>query len=64
MRGEVVGVVLVAEDDEVMCITEKGVLIRVRVKGIRGTKRGTQGVRVINLKEEDSLSSITRIVSQ
>jgi len=62
--GEVVGVVLVAEDDEVMCITEKGVLIRVRVKGIRGTKRGTQGVRVINLKEEDSLSSITRIVSQ
>ncbi|RKY40194.1 MAG: DNA gyrase subunit A [Candidatus Omnitrophota bacterium] len=62
--GEVIGVVLVAEDDEVMCITEKGVLIRVRVKGIRGTKRGTQGVRVINLKEEDSLSSITRIVSQ
>ena len=53
--GEVIGVVLVAEDDEVMCITEKGILIRLRVKEVRETKRGTQGVRIINLKEKDNL---------
>ena len=62
--GEVIGVVLVAEDDEVMCITEKGILIRLRVKEVRGTKRGTQGVKIINLKEKDNLASLTRIVSQ
>lgn len=62
--GEVIGVVLVAEDDEVMCITEKGILIRLRVKEVRETKRGTQGVRIINLKEKDNLASLTRIVSQ
>ena len=62
--GEVIGVVLVAEDDEVMCITEKGILIRLRVKEVRETKRGTQGVKIINLKEKDNLASLTRIVSQ
>ena len=62
--GEVIGVVLVAEDDEVMGITEKGILIRLRVKEVRETKRGTQGVRIINLKEKDNLASLTRIVSQ
>ena len=55
---------MVAEDDEVMCITEKGILIRLRVKEVRGTKRGTQGVKIINLKEKDNLASLTRIVSQ
>ncbi|MCM8756663.1 MAG: DNA gyrase subunit A, partial [Candidatus Omnitrophica bacterium] len=41
--GEVKKVCLVSEEDEIMCITQKGVLIRVKVKDIRETKRSTQG---------------------
>ena len=52
----------VAEDDEIMCITQKGILIRVRVKDIRKTGRSTHGVKIISLGKADKLSSITRII--
>ncbi|MCM8825907.1 MAG: DNA gyrase subunit A [Candidatus Omnitrophica bacterium] len=60
--GEVKKVCLVSEEDEIMCITQKGVLIRVKVKDIRETKRSTQGVKIINLDSGDKLSSISRII--
>ncbi len=60
--GKVIGVVLVSEEDEVMCITQKGTLIRVKVKGIRTTKRATQGVKIINLAPSDKVASVARIV--
>jgi len=62
--GEVVGVVLVGGEDEVMCITQKGILIRTKVKNIRVSGRSTQGVRIINLGKQDKLSSIARIISE
>ena len=52
----------VAEDDEIMCITQKGILIRVRVKDIRKTGRSTQGVKIISLGKADKLSSVARII--
>ena len=62
--GGAKGICLVMEPDEIMCITQKGVLIRVRVKDIRKTGRSTQGVKVIALDKGDKLSSFTRIISE
>ncbi len=62
--GEVKKLVLVREEDEVMCITEKGILIRTKVKDVRISGRSTQGVKIINLEKGDKLSSIARIVPE
>ncbi len=62
--GVAKGVCFVSEEDEVMCITQKGILIRVRVKDIRKTGRSTQGVKIISLDKGDKLSSVTRIVPE
>ncbi len=60
--GEVKALVLVRPEDEAMCITQKGILIRTKVKDIRASGRSTQGVRVINLEAQDKLSSVARII--
>lgn len=62
--GEAIGICAVAENEEIVCITSKGVLIRVRVKDIRGTGRSTQGVKIINLGSGDKLASFARIISE
>jgi len=62
--GEVRALVLVRTDDEVMCITQKGILIRTKVQDIRVSGRSTQGVKVINLEKGDKLSTIARIVPE
>jgi DNA gyrase subunit A len=62
--GEVKGLILVRDDDEAMCITQKGILIRTKVKDIRISGRSTQGVRIINLEKGDKLSSIARIIPE
>jgi len=61
--GEVMGSSLVFAEDELMCITHKGILIRVRVKDVRQTGRATQGVKVINLDKNDTLATIARLVT-
>ncbi|MFH1504583.1 MAG: DNA gyrase subunit A [Candidatus Omnitrophota bacterium] len=62
--GDVQGVVLAKAEDEVICITQQGVLIRSKIKDIRASGRSTQGVRVINLDKGDKLSSIARIIPE
>jgi DNA gyrase subunit A len=60
-NGDVIGMKLVSADDEVMLITEKGILIRTRVSEIRETGRGAQGVRLIKLDEGDKLVAMAKI---
>jgi DNA gyrase subunit A len=62
--GEVKRIILVKEDEEIVCITQKGILIRMKVKDIRTSGRATQGVRIINLDKEDKLSSVARIIPE
>ncbi len=62
--GEVRALILVRPDDEVMCITQKGILIRTKVRDIRVSGRSTQGVKIINLEKADKLSTIARIVPE
>ena len=58
----VAGALSVKEDDEVMMFTLHGQAVRSPVKGVRVIGRTTQGVRLINLAEGDSLIGICRIV--
>ena len=61
-NGKVVAATLVHADDEIMLITDKGVLVRTRVAEIRELGRATQGVTLIGLDEGSKLSGLQRIV--
>ena len=61
-NGKVVAATLVHADDEIMLITDKGVLVRTRVSEIREMGRATQGVTLIGLDEGSELSGVQRIV--
>jgi DNA gyrase subunit A len=61
-NGKVVAATLVHADDEIMLITDKGVLVRTRVAEIREMGRATQGVTLIGLDEGSKLSGLQRIV--
>jgi len=54
-NGQVVTAICVGDTDQVMLITEMGMIVRSRVADIRQTARNTAGVRVINLKDGDRL---------
>lgn len=61
-NGCLVGAVLVRESDEIMLITNAGVLVRTRVEEIREMGRATQGVTLINVDENSKLSGVYRVV--
>ena len=61
-NGKLVAAELVGEDDEIMLITTGGVLIRTRVSEIRELGRSTQGVRLINLGENELLAGLEKIL--
>ena len=61
-NGKVVAATLVRPADEIMLITDKGVLVRTRVSEIRELGRATQGVTLIALDDGATLSGLQRIV--
>ncbi len=61
-NGKVVAATLVHTDDEIMLITDTGVLVRTRVAEIRELGRATQGVTLISLDAGAKLSGLQRIV--
>jgi len=61
-NGKVVAATLVRPEDEIMLITDKGVLVRTRVSEIRELGRATQGVTLIALDDGTQLSGLHRIV--
>jgi len=60
--GDAVSIKEVLPDDELMLITKQGVAIRMPVKGIRVAGRNTQGVRLVNLDNEDLVMDVARVV--
>jgi len=60
--GRVVGVNVVDDHDEVMCITANGIAIRMAVNKIRQTGRVAQGVRVVNLGEGDAVRAVAKVI--
>ena len=62
--GAVVGALTVREHDEIMLITNKGQLVRTRVKEIRVVGRNTMGVKLMDLRGGEKLQAIAPVVSQ
>jgi DNA gyrase subunit A len=61
-NGKVVAATLARTEDEIMLITDTGVMVRTRVSEIREMGRATQGVTLIALDEGSALSGLQRIV--
>jgi DNA gyrase subunit A len=62
--GQVVGVQQVGDDDQLMLISNKGKIIRMRIKDIRLIGRNTQGVRLIELEEGERVVSLARLAEK
>lgn len=59
--GRLVGILDVTDEDDLMIINQKGVTIRLGVADLRVMGRATQGVRLIKMKDGDSIASITKV---
>ena len=59
--GQLIAIKEVTDADDLMIINKSGIAIRMRVTDMRVMGRATQGVRVINLKEGDSIASVTKV---
>jgi len=60
-NGKVAGISHVAGDEQLLLITEQGMIIRVNVSDLRSMGRSTQGVRIINLDENDIVVGAVKI---
>ncbi len=62
--GGVVGALTVRQTDEVMLITAGGQMVRIAAQDIRETGRNAQGVKLIDLDENDRLQGIAPVISE
>ena len=62
--GKLISIKEVTDSDDLMIITSKGILIRQKMKDIRVMGRNAQGVRVIKLGENDTISAVARIAEE
>jgi len=62
--GKVIAVRLVGPGDQVLLITQEGMIIRTAVDGIREIGRSTQGVKLMDLEGEDRLVAVAKVVER
>jgi len=62
--GNMIAIMEVVDDDDLMIITQKGVMIRLPLKDVRVIGRATQGVRLIRLDNGDTIGSVARVARQ
>ncbi|GBD87193.1 DNA gyrase subunit A [bacterium BMS3Abin03] len=62
--GKMISLMEVVDKDELVIITNKGMVIRQAVRNIRVMGRNTQGVRVINLKDGDMIADIAKVITE
>ena len=60
--GHLVALKSVTDVDDLMIINKSGIAIRMEVAGLRVMGRATQGVRLINLKDKDSIAAIAKVM--
>lgn len=63
-NGKVVGLKVVRDDEDLMIITESGTLIRMSMSGISSMGRYTQGVKLINTRDDDAVATVARADKQ
>ncbi len=62
--GNLVAIKNVTDEDDIMIINKSGIMIRMEVKNLRVMGRATQGVRLINIKENDAIASVAKVVHE
>ncbi len=62
--GEIVGLITVADKDEVVCITSQGKTLRVKANAISTMGRAAQGVRILNIERPDILIGIDTVANE
>jgi len=62
--GRLVAIKGILGSEDIMIITENGIMIRTSVREISTMGRNTQGVKVINLKDGDSIADVTRVATE
>ena len=60
--GQLVAIKNVTDDDDLMIINKSGIVIRMAVEDLRVMGRATQGVRLINLKGNDSIAAVAKVL--
>ena len=60
-NGQVIGITSVTDDDEILMMTARGKIQRIRAAEINVIGRNTQGVRIITLDEDDTLTAVVRV---
>ncbi|SEN46633.1 DNA gyrase subunit A [Paenibacillus sp. OV219] len=60
-NGAIVSLRVVQNDEDLMIMTSTGTMIRMSMDGISTMGRNTQGVRLINIREDDSVATVTRV---
>jgi len=63
-NGKVVGMAYVSEDDEVMLISQQGMILRMKAGDVRVIGRATQGVRLIEMEEGDQVVAIAKLLER
>jgi DNA gyrase subunit A len=63
-NGKVVGIAYVNEDDQVMLISQQGMVLRTRAGDIRAIGRATQGVRLIEMEEGDAVVAVAKLAEK
>jgi DNA gyrase subunit A len=59
--GDLIAIKEVNESDDLMIINKSGITLRIRVSTLRVMGRATQGVRIINLRDEDEIAAVAKI---
>jgi len=59
--GGLIAIKNVTDSDDLMIINKSGIAIRIHVDSLRLLGRATQGVRLINLKDDDSIAAVTQV---
>jgi DNA gyrase subunit A len=59
--GNLISIKEVSDTDDLIIINKSGILIRLGVKDLRVMGRATQGVRLINLRDEDAIASVAKV---
>ncbi len=60
-NGAIAGLKVVSDEEDLMIMTSLGTMIRTSMAGISTMGRNTQGVKLINIRDEDSVATVTRV---
>ena len=63
-NGKIVGVACVQDDDELLLITQQGMILRMQTRDVRAIGRATQGVKLIDIEGDDKVVSIAKLAEK